>query len=175
MPIDFVSDKKIFRTLYEEYFHPMLSIACKYVDKEVGKDIVQDIFFRLWNTPPVVEQTIELRFYLYTSVRNRCLNYIRDKKAEEKYLGKWMSEPDDFFYNAVLEEEVFIRLRKAIDELPEKYKTVIHLSLEGFGNKDISETLNVTEEVVRTRKKRGKDLLRQKLDHPILIILINFI
>lgn len=175
MPIDSVSNKNIFRALYEEYFHPMLSIACKYVDKEVAKDIVQDIFFRLWDSPPAIEQTVGFRFYLYTSVRNRCLNYIRDKKVEQKNLGKWASEPDDFFYNAVLEEEIFIRLRQAVNELPEKYKIVINLSLEGLENRNISEILGVTEEVIRTRKKRAKNLLRDQLGNPLLIILVSYI
>ena len=47
----FQGDEEAFKILYEEFFHALLAIACKYVESEVAKDIVQDTFFKLWTTP----------------------------------------------------------------------------------------------------------------------------
>lgn len=41
----FQGDEEAFKILYEEFFHTLLAIACKYVESEVAKDIVQDHFF----------------------------------------------------------------------------------------------------------------------------------
>lgn len=82
---------------------------------------------------------------------------------------------EDFFYNAVLEEELFVRLRNAIEELPEKYKNVIKLNLQGLSDKEIAQQLGVSVDIVKTQKKRGKDMLRQRIEHPILLIFINLI
>lgn len=79
-----------------------------------------------------------MRFYLYRSVQNQCLNYIRDKRVEENYRNETEVASEDFFYNVLLEEEVFIRLRGAINELPEKYRDVINLNLEGLSDKEIA-------------------------------------
>lgn len=80
---------------------------------------------------------------------------------------------EDFFYKEVLEEELFVHLKNAVEELPEKYKNVIKLHLRGLGDKEIAQQLNVSADVVRTHKKRGKDMLRQRIAHPLLLIFIN--
>lgn len=168
-------DEEAFKYLYEEYFHALLAVACKYVESEVAKDIVQDIFFKLWSSPQKFNATEDLSFYLYRSVQNQCLNYIRDKKVEDSYRNKAEVVTEDYFYNALLEEEIFIRLRKAIDELPEKYRNVINLNLEGLSDKEIAKQLDISVDAVKQQKKRGKEQLRDKLTHPFLLFLINFI
>ena len=171
----FQGDEEAFKILYEEFFHALLAIACKYVESEVAKDIVQDTFFKLWTTPHKFSATTDLRFYLYRSVQNQCLNYIRNKKVEDRYRDRVEVVSEDFFYNTVLEEEIFIRLRQAIDELPEKYRNVINLNLEGLSDKEIAEKLEITIDAVKQQKKRGKEQLKGKLTHPFLLLLINFI
>lgn len=169
----FQGDEEAFKILYEEFFHTLLAIACKYVESEVAKDIVQDTFFKLWTTPHKFSATTDLRFYLYRSVQNQCLNYIRDKKVEDRDRAEVVSE--DFFYNTVLEEEIFIRLQQAIEELPEKYRKVINLNLEGLSDKEVALRLGISIDAVKQQKKRGKEQLKEKLNHPFLLLLINFL
>lgn len=168
-------DQDAFKMLYENYFHALLAVACKYVEQEVAKDIVQDTFLKLWSAPHHYLKTTELRYYLYRSVQNQCLNYIRDKKVEDKYRNKVVLVSEDFFYNVLLEEEVFIRLRKAIEELPEKYRNVIKLNLDGLSDKEVAEHLKISVDSVKQQKKRGKEQLRRKMDDPLLLLLLNFI
>ena len=168
-------DEEAFKILYEEFFHALLSVACKYVEIEEARDIVQDTFFKLWSAPKKFLHINDMRFYLYRSVQNQCLNYIRDKKVEDNYRNKTEVITEDYFYNALLEEEIFIRLRQAIDELPEKYRNVINLNLEGLSDKEIAEKLDITIDAVKQQKKRGKEQLKGKLTHPFLLLLINFI
>ena len=168
-------DEEAFKILYEEFFHALLSVACKYVEIEEPRDIVQDTFFKLWSAPQKFLHINDMRFYLYRSVQNQCLNYIRDKKVEDNYRNKTEVITEDYFYNALLEEEIFIRLRQAIDELPEKYRNVINLNLEGLSDKEIAEKLDITIDAVKQQKKRGKEQLKGKLTHPFFLLLINFI
>ena len=168
-------DEEAFKILYEEFFHALLSVACKYVEIEEARDIVQDTFFKLWSAPQKFLHINDLRFYLFLSVDYQCLNYIRDKKVEDNYRNKTEVITEDYFYNALLEEEIFIRLRQAIDELPEKYRNVINLNLEGLSDKEIAEKLDITIDAVKQQKKRGKEQLKGKLTHPFLLLLINFI
>ena len=168
-------DEEAFKILYEEFFHALLSVACKYVEIEEAWYIVQDTFFKLWSAPQKFLHINDMRFYLYRSVQNQCLNYIRDKKVEDNYRNKTEVITEDYFYNALLEEEIFIRLRQAIDELPEKYRNVINLNLEGLSDKEIAEKLDITIDAVKQQKKRGKEQLKGKLTHPFLLLLINFI
>lgn len=172
---DFQGNEKAFKILYKEFFHALLAIACKYVESEVAKDIVQDTFFKLWTTPHKFSAATDLRFYLYRSVQNQCLNYIRDKKVEDRYRDRAEVISEDFFYNTVLEEEIFICLQQAIEELPEKYRNVINLNLEGLSDKEVALRLGISVDVVKQQKKRGKEQLKKKLNHPFLLLLINFL
>lgn len=150
-------DENAFKVLYEEFFHALLAVACKYVETETAEDIVQDTFFKLWNAPQKFVQITDLRFYLYRSVQNQCLNYIRDRKVEENYRNETELVSEDFFYNVLLEEELFIRLRGAINELPEKYKEVISLNLEGLSDKEIALHLGISIDAVKQQKKGEKN------------------
>ena len=169
-------DEEAFKILYEEFFHALLSVACKYVGIEEARDIVQDTFFKLWSAPHKFMHINDLRFYLYRTVQNQCLNYIRDKKVEDSYRSKTEVTTEDYFYNALLEEEIFIRLRQAIDELPEKYRNVINLNLEGLSDKEIAEKLKVSPQTINYRISQALKILRIELKDylPLLLLLYNF-
>ena len=77
------------------------------------------------------------------------MNYIRNKKVEDRYRDRVEVVSEDFFYNTVLEEEIFIRLQQAIDELPEKYRKVINLSLEGLSDKEVALRLGISIDAVK--------------------------
>ena len=169
-------NRKAFDKLVLQYNESLNAFAFNILkDKEAAEDIVQDVFFKLWSTPQKFLHTTDLRFYLYRSVQNGCLNYIRNKKVEEGYRNKAEMVTEDFFYNVLLEEEIFIRLRKAVDELPEKYRVVINLNLDGLSDKEIAERLGITLDAVKQQKKRGKERLREHLDHPFLILFLIFL
>ena len=56
-------------------------------DKDSAQEIVQDVFINLWQKKKTITSDKSIKSYLYTSVKNRCLNYIRDnKKFRSQYL-----------------------------------------------------------------------------------------
>ena len=50
-------------------------------DEEEAKDLVQDLFFYIWDHANTLQVATSLKAYLYTSLRNRCLNVLRDRKT----------------------------------------------------------------------------------------------
>lgn len=58
----FQGDEEAFKILYEEFFHALLAIACKYVESEVAKDIVQDTFS---NYGPRLISFLRPRIYVF--------------------------------------------------------------------------------------------------------------
>lgn len=168
-------DEPAFRALYESMYHPLLDLACRYVEGETARDIVQDSFLRLWSAPENYTRIGDLRFYMFRSIQNRCLNHIRNRKVEDRYRDMVDPGAEDFFYNVLLEEELFIEMRQAVDRLPEIYRDVLSLGLDGLSTKDIALKLGISEDTVKTRRKRGKEMLRGTLKNPLLLILIEMI
>ena len=77
-------DKEAFRFLYEYYFTKIVLFAESYLyDEEEARDLVQDLFFHLWDHSEALHVTTSIKSYLFTSVRNRCLNILRDLNIRE--------------------------------------------------------------------------------------------
>ena len=168
-------DEAAFRVLYESFYHTLLNLASRYVPMEVARDIVQDVFMNMWNDPEKYVGVSDLRFYLYRSIQNKCINYLRDRKVEDKYRNGVNTVAEDFFYNALLEEDIFILMMDAISKLPDIYREVLSCSLEGLSDKEVSEKLKISVDNVKTRKKRGKSILKEALQHPLLLMVLNLI
>lgn len=78
------------------------------VDETVAEDIVQECFISIWNSSLHFQEMKALSVYLYRSVHNNALKYLRDKNVDNQRLQRWSKEQDDVedvdFYQAVEEE-----------------------------------------------------------------------
>jgi len=74
-------DKKIFKNLYEKYYSQAVLFATSIVyDKEEAKDIVQEVFFYLWDNADNIRIKTSIKQYIFTAVKNKSLNLIRQYK-----------------------------------------------------------------------------------------------
>ena len=166
-------DREAFRFLYERYFSKMVLFAESYLyDEEEAKDLVQDLFFYIWDHAKTLQVTTSLKAYLYTSLRNRCLNVLRDRKIRDEHNDK-LFEAQLFSgtEDVVIDEDVQRRLREALDSLPDRCKEIILLKVvEGKKNREIAEQLDIAETTVKTQVQRAYRMLREKLV-PILLLI----
>lgn len=166
-------DKETFRFLYEYYFTKIVLFAESYLyDEEEARDLVQDLFFHLWDHSEALHVTTSIKSYLFTSVRNRCLNILRDRKIRDEHNNK-LFEAQLFSgtEDVVIDEEIQQRLQEALDSLPDKCREIILLKVvEGKKNKEIANQLNIAETTVKTQVQRAYRMLREKLI-PILLLI----
>ena len=74
-----------FSRLFTEYKDRLVVLANSYVhDTHAAEDIVADAFTKFWDRREAAAQQGSPAMYLYVMVRNRCLNYLRDKAARQK-------------------------------------------------------------------------------------------
>lgn len=67
-----------FQALFDEYAESLLDFALGYVgDVQACEDIVQEVFVSIWRTRTKLNPELSLRAYLYRSVRNQALKYLR--------------------------------------------------------------------------------------------------
>jgi RNA polymerase sigma-70 factor (ECF subfamily) len=107
--------------------------------------------------------------YLYTVVRNRIINILRERKVEVE-AGHSFDEVD--FNNQITKEETYKLLHQAIETLPEQTQNVIKLTMNGHTNPEIAEELGVTLNTVKTLKKRGYNKLREQLKENIFLLIL---
>lgn len=139
--------------IYIKYYDELLFLANKLTDDpEASEDIVQDVFLRLLKGTHDNPQK-----QLYTSVKNGCLNYIRNKKYT-RYL--FQIEDKDYYH-----EEIYARfyglLHRHIESLPPQQQIVIKLYLDGYKNPEICEHMCISDKMVRNHKSLAIAKLRQ--------------
>jgi RNA polymerase sigma-70 factor, ECF subfamily len=148
-------NKSAFQWIFDQYYRPLVLFAMKYVgDVEDAKEIVQDVFVRLWIKRAALQVHTSLKMYLYQSVRNACLNHLEANKVVERRM-KGYTQDETYSDNAlekmiVAEQEEL--LMAAIDRLPQKCREIFLLSrIEKISNNAIASRLNISIKTVETQ------------------------
>lgn len=115
--------KERFEAVYKTYYTRLYYYCFQFVvDEETSKDIVNDVFEKIWSQCNELNPGT-LSSYLYTLVRNRCLDYLRHRKVEQQYVELYhmiAEEVDD----SDLYEERMTRIERIIAELGEPTKGI---------------------------------------------------
>lgn len=163
-----------FQRKYKEYFLPLKFFALKYIDDpELACDFIQDLFTTLWSKREQFQNEIAVKVYLYRSIRNMCLNHIRNSKKQialEQDLNTLQTE-DTFIHN-IIEAEIYTSIKKAFSELPEKTRKIYQLSLDGKSHAEIAELLQISINTVKKQKNMAHHLLRSNLKHLFSLIIL---
>ena len=133
--------------------------------------MLQNVFLRFWEKKEEIDVHTSLNAYLYRSVQNECLNYIRSVKPqegldgcshEELFSGLNGSEVTPFSNLAVLEIEQIVN--NTIERLPKQCKSIFKLSrIEGLKNQEIADRLCMSVRTVDTQIYRALKILKGEL------------
>lgn len=106
------------------------NIANYYLKNEMqSKDIAQEAFIKWWDKRNDFKDFAAVKSFLYVTVRNQSLNYLRDHRKEVDISGV-LTEEDDDFDLMVMEEEAINALYAAIDRLPAQSARIMRLVLK---------------------------------------------
>ena len=143
-------NKQAFKKLFDDYYPILCVFASHYIeDKEVCKDIAQDVL-------------LKVKSFLYTVTRNKCLNHLKHEQLDIPYFSG-QEEFDSGFEAAIIEQETFHMVRKAVEELPTQMRNIILYSMKGLKNHEIADKLQISEGTVHTLKKFAYRKLRESL------------
>ncbi len=175
--IEIKLDKRSFEELFRSFFPSLILFAQKFVpDQDTAKEIVHNVFLNLWEKREQVDMRSSLKSYLFTSVNNRCLNYIRDQKKFEKDETRFQRLDSSEFSDGVdrlEEQELEQRIYDALQSLPEKCREIFMLNrFEGLKYAQIAEKLNISVKTVETQMSKGLKILREKLSDYLGIIVL---
>ena len=174
-------DQTAFELLFHFYYPGLVVYATQFTtDRMEAEEIVQDFFVRLWQRHQQLIPTDSLKSYLFLSVKNGCLNYLKHKKVEEKYIrqmaelsNQHLAYDPDLYIASELQEKV----KNAIDLLPEKCREIFIMSrIQGLKNDEIATNLNISKRTVETQISKALKVLRLELkDYVGLMILLGIL
>lgn len=173
-----VDDEQEFRNLFDEFYQTLCLFAVRFVKNDaLAADIVQETFVKFWEQRADFDNELKVKSWLYTTVRNACLNILRNNREfilKEDSLGVFEGEP--FFRDLLIERESYRIFYNAVDSLPEQTRRIIYLAIDGLKNGEIATELNVTESTVHRLKKIAYKKLKTMLkdDYYLLFLLSLF-
>jgi RNA polymerase sigma-70 factor (ECF subfamily) len=174
-------DKSAFRTLFETYYAPLCLYAKRFIeDRAEREDIVQDVFFSIWEKRKQILPSISAHNYLVTCVKNSCLNYLRKVSYFQTYQSKITEKPPLYEENPdklYALKELQGLLEKALKKLPKEYRLAFTLSYnEKKSIAEIAEIMQVSVRTVERYRHRALEILKVELrDYlPLIIFLLTY-
>ena len=169
-------NKNAFETLFKSHYANLCGYAVKYVwELEQAEEIVQDLFFNIWNKRSNLYISSSIESYLFRAVRNACLNYLKHKKIRDNYASS-VQETYNPRHGQVDNPVEALELQKKIDEsidsLPPERKKIFLLSRhEGLKYKEIAEQLGISVKTVEAQMGKALQFLREELKEFMVILI----
>lgn len=165
-------DRKAFRELYDRYQDKMYLLAFRKVhSKEIAEEIVQEVFVDLWEKRNRLNIQ-ELRNYLFRSVKNGVLDYVRAQIVRQNYAKEFApkSEPSSNDADDTLAlRELTTAIHAGMDNLPDKTREIFKYNrLESLSPDEIANILNIPKRTVEYHITLGLRTMRNALKHFLL-------
>lgn len=168
-----MGERKAFDYFFRQYYTALCFFANTIIHNEdEAEDVVQDCYVKLWNSHTIKERDSSVKSFLYTIVRNKCLDLLRKRKVmiKAELQLKNNSNSDSEYFDEVAFAEMIREIFGHIEQLPSTMQKVFKLYyVEGKKYKQIANELNSSSEAVRKQKARGLKIIRQKF-----LLLLNF-
>jgi RNA polymerase sigma-70 factor (family 1) len=183
-----LSYKAQFEEVYLSFYSRMKRFAQQYVIREEdAENIVQDVFFELWEKQLEFDSFVNLNGFLFMMLKNRCIDFLRRKTLERQTIDEMQSEYNrtlklNFESLEALDNKLFNEsnidtvLQNAIDSLPEKCREIFVMNkIEGKKQKLIAQELNISIHTVESQMAIAYKKLKEVLKDYIPLFLFFFI
>ena len=156
-------NKKIFEALFYEYYPHLTRYAEGFIfGKQACEDIVQSLFIHFWESCETINIETSIKAYLYQSVKNRCLNHLRDLQIHDRHKLLYIEAAinnDDL--SDWVDPDISIKIQEAIEKLPPRMgKLFKQKYVEGKKYHELANLHGISENTVKTQLQRAKEKLR---------------
>ncbi len=169
---------KVFESIFKQYFKILTVYAKSYVlDLDTAQDITQEVFIKLYEKKDELIIHTSLKSFLYASVKNRCLDYIKihnirqqHKDIIQKESSILIEEDIDVIEKTELQEKIY----KAIKTLPNQNQKIFMLSrFEGKTNQEIADELKISKRTVETHISNALKKIKSLVLYAFIILFFS--
>ena len=167
-------DSRAFEDLFFKYHTDLNNFAISITkSRELARDGVQDVFFRIWRNKKELNVHNSIRVYIFQAVKNKCLNLIEKQNNQIKLRDNFRIQQSnkleiEFNLDSALsvEQQALIKaIWEAVDRMPERRRMVFYLHRKnGFKYKEIAKILSISRKTVENHMGQALKFLRSEID-----------
>lgn len=163
-------ERKGMEWIFYQYYDTLVRFATPILkSEEVARDTVQEVFINVWRLREQLQVDLNLKAYLFTSVRNKSFNVIKKHEREV-----WLNDDSDTFelmagvsnatQDLLTDRSLQRSLEHALGKISPKCRQVFQLSrFEGYSYKQIAACLGISEKTVENQMGKALQILRKEL------------
>lgn len=163
-------DERAFETLFDLYYAWLFRTSINIVKKkEIAEEVVEDVFFRLWQLRKDQSNIQNLSTYLYVATKHRSYNQFKKmakipntEEVDVSQTAGYLANPEQDYLVSELQEHI----DSAISQLPERCQEVFRLiRLDGLSYKQAAEVLNVAPKTIENQLSIAIKKMSMALNH----------
>ncbi|SHF42070.1 RNA polymerase sigma-70 factor, ECF subfamily [Mariniphaga anaerophila] len=169
------------KVVFDFIFHYYYSGLCAYCERitksqQIAEDIVQDLFVTLWIKHEQIQISSSLKNYLFTAVKNRSLDHLRQeqKKAQKLSIQHEKEElPVNLSSGWFAESELNSIIEESMAKLPPRCREIFKMSrFEDLKNQEIADKLGLSKRTVELQISTALKQLRNDLKNYLPLFLL---
>lgn len=169
-------DTTAFELLFKYYYPGLVVFASNIVlNKDEAEEVVQDFFVRLWENRNSLKSENPLKNYLFTSVKNRSINFLKSAQVKKNVIDELKRQMEsEMRYNPDIytDTELQRKLKHAFTKLPPRTAEIFTLSrFKGLSNDEIANSLELSKRTVETQISNALKILRKELQTYLTLLL----
>lgn len=166
-----------FEQVFKTHFKRLHAYAFTILrDEEEAEEMVQQVFFKLWERNENLSLTGSVTAYLYRAVHNESLNYIKHQKVRSDHklhIAYSMKNDAEQPAKKIQAAELEKKIHSALNELPEQCRTIFQMSrFDELKYREIADKLGISIKTVENQMGKALKLLRAKLVDFLVYILL---
>lgn len=172
------------RIVFDFVFQYHYSGLCAYAEsmiynRVIVEDIVQELFVTLWVKSEQLVIEGPIKNYLFSSVKNRCLDYLKHQKVKSQTIVKLMAKVplnDETPENWIVQSELEEKIEECLQNLPSRCQQIFRLSrFKGLKNQEIAIQLGISKRTVELQISNALKILRKDLQPYLKVLLLPFL
>ncbi|MGY3053814.1 RNA polymerase sigma-70 factor (family 1) [Pedobacter sp. UYEF25] len=152
-----LKDEKVFKDIYKQYFVKLYRFAISLVQcNEAAEEIVDDVLLNLWKRRNTFDEITNLNTYLYVSVKNLSINYLRNQDKLKRIDVETLYDRSSYLSvdpeSILIKKEQIKHLNALINNLPVRCKLIFKLiKVDGLKYKEAAALLNISTKTVENQ------------------------
>jgi RNA polymerase sigma-70 factor (ECF subfamily) len=166
-------DTQAYKQLFQLFYPSLVSFSVSIIrSKELSEEIVSDVFIKIWEKRHQLDKVENLTYYLFTAVKNKCLNQLQSQKNKDGLeIVDTVFEFKSLYHDPeqkLISAETIREIQNAIQELPPRCRLIFKLvKEEGLKYKEVAELMQVSIKTVENQMSLAFKKIGTLLDHKL--------